>query len=118
MAAEDDRKPVTSGVRTRAPVRVLLVRVAAAAEPPELLSLGVDILRVRHPIPARERMRTVRPELVIVGDRVRPEDYYALEDVASEIGAEVFPVGGYRSLDFVAWFRGALRRVLEKRATG
>lgn len=112
---ESDRPVLRTGVRKRAPVRVMLVRVPEALEPPELVLTAVQILRVRHPIPACERMRVTRPEVVVVGHGVRDVDCVRLEEAAGAIAAEVFLLGAGLSPSFASWLRGAIRRALDRR---
>lgn len=84
------RKSSTFGFRPR----VMLVRM----EPPSnqqwgLDDLGVEILRVRHPLPACARMAVTRPFLVIVGQEVRSIDVAFVKRAAREIGAKVVQLG-------------------------
>jgi hypothetical protein len=87
---------------------VLLVRVAADEEADSGVNeLALRVLRVRHPLPARERIRVMRPSLIVVGRGVREVDVDLLRDGAREIGAETLELGSFVS-------RSALEEALRR----
>lgn len=105
-----------SGLRLKASACILLVRVPAddeAACVAALDDMTARVLRVRHPLPACERVRVVRPAVVVIGRGVRDDDARLLIDAAREAGAEVVELGAFvapRAL------REALRRAVGRAA--
>ncbi len=98
---------------------VMLVRVEAEDEPRELRSAAarVKALRVREPVPACERIRILRPHLVVVGRTVGSWAYAELAWAARQVGAEIVDLrhvapGGAGG----TWFADALARAVEGRA--
>jgi hypothetical protein len=81
----------SSGVRRNVRDCVLLVHVDPddEAETLGLDELAVRILRVRHPLPACERIRVVRPLAVVIGHGVRGLDLDLVRDAAHEVGGEI-----------------------------
>jgi hypothetical protein len=73
---------------------VMLVRIDPGTEPEDLRldETDLEVLRVRHPVPACTRMRVMRPAVVLVGKSVKPRDFILLLRAADDIGAEVFLV--------------------------
>ena len=101
------------------PPSVMLVRIEPGDEPAELglEELGVRVLRVRHPIPACQRMRITRPFVVVVGESVREAQRRLLVEEASQIGAALLPLGPLVDRPSLGpWMRGALERVAKRRA--
>jgi hypothetical protein len=99
---------------------VMLVRIEPGEEPRELGldELGVDVVRVRHPLPACERLRVVRPMVVIVNAQVRPQDVAFVRRAASEIGARVLQLGPIMARDQLReWLREAIDEVSRERGT-
>lgn len=97
----------------------MLVRVEPWEEGLLLLrELPVRVLRVRHPIPACERMRLTRPAVVIAGARVRPSDFELLIDEAYVLRAAVMQVGQAPWSNLRAWIATALEQVSKRRAAG
>lgn len=103
-----------SHVRIRKP-SIMLVRIEPGEEPPELgladMSVAVRVLRVRHPIPACQRMQIVRPLVVIVGESVRRWALPYIEQSAREVDAVLLQLGPLIVRDAL---RDWLRRALEK----
>ncbi len=91
----------------------MLVRVDPADEAQDLgLSASTDtVLRVRHPLPACERVRTMRPLVVVVGPTVARLDIDALVHAAREAEAEVVEMGRFVSR---AALQDALRRAVAR----
>jgi len=109
-----------SFVRVRKPY-VMLVRIEPGEEPAALglreLSGAVRVVHVRHPIPACERMRVLRPLVVIVGESVRAWAMPCLEEAATDVDAAVLPLGPLVATEALRdWLRRALERGLERRA--
>jgi hypothetical protein len=100
---------------------VILVRVAQDEEPPELSSdtVAVRAVRVREPIPACERIRILRPHLVLVG---RDVGAWALPDLiwaARAAGAELIDLGlNARRGAPPSWFKDALATAIAERSKG
>lgn len=94
---------------------VMLVRIEPGDEPEGLglreLSGAVRVVHVRHPIPACERMRVLRPLVVVVGESVLPWAMPYLEKAASAIDAAMLPLG---PLVVLAALRDWLRHALDK----
>jgi hypothetical protein len=96
---------------------VMLVRIEPWEESMLLLrDLHTRVVRVRHPLPACERMRVQKPAVIIVGAGVRPQDFELLVDEAYELGAAVLQVGQVPSGKLRTWIATALDRVRERRA--
>jgi hypothetical protein len=91
--------------------RIMLVRIDPSAEPREwgLDDLDVEVLRVRHPLPACARMEVTRPFVVLLGEDVRPVDVAFVKRTAREIGAKVVQLGPLLARDSLGrWLRAAL----------
>ena len=71
----------------------MLVRIEREEEQSglDLESLGVVIYRVRHPLPACQRMRVLRPEVVLLGESVLSPDMAHVLFAAHETVACVMP---------------------------
>jgi len=84
--------PRPSQVSIRRPA-VMLVRIEREEEQSglDLESLGVVVYRVRHPLPACERMRVLRPEVVLLGESVLSPDMAHVLFAAHETVACVMP---------------------------
>jgi hypothetical protein len=84
------RQPITQ-LRLRKATSIMLVVVddAEQAVTIDWTELAHRVLRVRQPIPACERMRIMRPRVVVVGPTVAGRDVEQLRDTAREIGCEV-----------------------------
>ena len=105
-------------VRVEKP-RIMLVRIEPGEEPEELGldQLWVDVLRVRHPIPAYQRMDITRPLVVIVGASVRPPDRALLMTQARRTRAALLQLGPLVHRDSLGeWLQTAMRQALEQRA--
>jgi hypothetical protein len=97
----------------------MLVRVDPAAEPKDLgvEEAGGRVLRVRHPLPACQRMQVMRPLVVIVGESVRAQDTELLIEQARAIGAAIVQLGPLVPRAAVGpWTRQAIEIVRAKRA--
>lgn len=97
----------------------MLVRVAPQEEPEELglAELGVRVLRVRHPVPACQRMIIMRPLVVIIGESVREADRRMLVEHAQRIEGAALPLGPLVCRPALGkWLRDALRIVAKHRA--
>jgi hypothetical protein len=105
--------PPISQLRLRRADSIMLVRVEPADEARDLdLAAYTDqVLRVRHPLPACERMRTMRPVLVIVGPTVCRPDVDSLVCAAREVACEVVVMGAFVSR---AAFQDTLRRAIAR----
>jgi hypothetical protein len=91
--------------------RIMLVRVDDAEQTAGwgLEELGVDVLRVRHPLPACARMHVTRPKIVILGEDIRPIDVAFIKRTAREIGAKIVQLGPLIAREAMpGWIRGAL----------
>lgn len=96
---------------------VMLVRVEAWEESMLLLrDVGATVVRVRHPLPACDRMRVQKPAVIIVGASVRPKDFELLVDEAYELRAAVLQVGQVPWGKLRAWIGMALEKVRSRRA--
>jgi hypothetical protein len=97
--------------------RIMLIRIEPKA--PEVSEWGLgqldaEVLHVRHPLPACERMRITRPVVVVVGEDVRPVDVAFIKRAAREIGARVVQVGPLLVRDSLRnWIRTALNEALD-----
>jgi len=99
------------------PAVVMLVRIEPWEESMLLLrELHTRVVRVRHPLPACERMRVQKPAVIIVGASVRPKDFELLVDEAYELRAAVLQVGQVPSGKLRSWVGMALDRIRERRA--
>jgi hypothetical protein len=95
---------------------VMLVRVEAWEEQMLLLrDLGAQVVRVRHPLPACERMRVVKPAVIIVGAGVRTKDFELMVDEAYELRAAVLQMGQVPFGRLRTWIATALDRVRARR---
>ncbi len=97
----------------------MLVRVAPEDEPEELglEDLPVRVLRVRHPVPACQRMSVTRPLVVIVGESVREEDRQMIVEHAHRIDGAALPLGPLVNRAALRqWLHEAMRIVAERRA--
>jgi hypothetical protein len=91
--------------------RIMLVRIERTEEPPEwgLEELNVEVLRVRHPLPALARMEVTRPSIVILGEDVRPVDVAFIKRTARDIGARIVQLGPLLARDSLGrWLRATL----------
>jgi hypothetical protein len=96
---------------------VMLVRVEAWEEQMLLLrDVAAEVVRVRHPLPACDRMRVTKPAVVIVGASVRPVDFQRLVDEAYELRAAVLQVGQVPWGKLRGWIATALDKVRQRRA--
>ncbi len=96
---------------------VMLVRVEAWEEQMLLLrDLSATVVRVRHPLPACERMRVTKPAVIIVGAGVRAKDFELIVDEAYELRAAVLQVGQVPWAKLRTWIATALDKVRERRA--
>jgi hypothetical protein len=97
----------------------MLVRIEPGEEPKELGidNLPVRVLRVRHPLPACQRMHVTRPLVVLVGEGVRKPDVHLLIEEAQRIRAAVLPLGPlvHRS-SLGAWLQDAMQVAFQRRA--
>jgi hypothetical protein len=102
-----------SQLRLRRAASIMLVRVDPADEAGDLdLNAYTDcVLRVKHPLPACERVRTMRPLVVIVGPAVSQLDVDALVLAAREADCEVVRMGAFVSR---AALQDALRRAVAR----
>jgi hypothetical protein len=113
------RERLQSVVRLRALPRVMLVRLEPGEEPSELglVRLPVSVLRVRHPLPACERMRVMRPQVVIVGPSVVDRDLALLMHAAGETDAAILHLGSLVDRETLAdWLLRAIELVTASRA--
>jgi len=96
---------------------VMLVRIEPWEESMLLLrELNTRVVRVRHPLPACERMRVQKPAVIIVGASVQPRDFELLVDEAYELRAAVLQVGQVPFGKLRSWIATALDRVRQRRA--
>ncbi len=98
---------------------IMLVRIEPGEEPQELGldQLWVDVLRVRHPIPAYQRMDIRRPLVVVIGESVRPADRALLVTQARRIRAAVLQIGPLLHRESLAeWMETAMRQAFDQRA--
>jgi hypothetical protein len=98
----------------------MLVRIEPAEEPLELglaeLTGAVQVLRVRHPIPACQRMQIVRPLVVILGESVRSWALPYVEQSAREVDAVLLQLGPLVVRDALRdWLRRALDQGMRRR---
>jgi hypothetical protein len=95
----------------------MLVRIEPWEESMLLLrDLHTRVIRVRHPLPACERMRVTKPAVIIVGASVRPRDFELLVDEAYELRAAVLQVGQVPFGKLRTWIAMALDKVSQRRA--
>jgi hypothetical protein len=96
---------------------VMLVRIEPWEESMLLLrDMNAHVVRVRHPLPACERMRVTKPAVIIVGASVRPKDFELLVDEAYELRAAVLQVGQVPFGKLRTWIGLALDKVRQRRA--
>jgi hypothetical protein len=97
--------------------RILLVRIereAVRASDWGLDSLDAELLHVKHPLPACERIRVTRPAVVIVGEDVRPVDLAFIKRAAREAGSRVIQIGPLLVRHSLRnWIRAALDEALD-----
>jgi hypothetical protein len=97
--------------------RIMLIRIEPTSAPLSdwgLAELDAEVLHVKHPLPACERMRITRPAVVIVGEDVRPVDLAFIKRAARETGARVVQVGPLLVRTSMRnWIRTALAEVLD-----
>jgi hypothetical protein len=97
--------------------RIMLVRIEK--QDPQISSWGLEeldaeVLCVKHPLPACERMRITRPAIVIIGEDVRPADVAYIKRVARETGGRVVQLGPLLVRDALRnWIRTALAEALD-----
>jgi hypothetical protein len=97
----------------------MLVRFEAGEEPAflEVDDFPVDVLRVRHPLPAIHRMHVVRPLVVIVSTRVRADDVALIKRAAKEISAVMLQHSPLVTAETMrAWVCDAIDRAASLRA--
>jgi hypothetical protein len=95
---------------------VMLVRVEAWEEQLLLLrDVAAEVARVRHPLPACDRMRVMKPAVIIVGAGVRPADFERIVDEAYELRAAVLQVGQVPWGKLRSWIGTALEKVRQRR---
>jgi hypothetical protein len=101
-----------SGPRRKAPW-VMLVRVKRGDEEESLglAALDVQVIRVTHPLPACERMRVLRPSVVVAGPGIGDEDLDRLMEAARAIGTQVIALAAFVG---PAAVRAALRRAIDR----
>lgn len=106
-------EPPVSQLRRRKAASVMLVRVDPAEEAQRFdpSEFADSVLRVVHPLPACERMRIMRPFVIIVGSAVFDRDVELLTKAAREIGCEVVELGAFVSH---ATFHEALHRAVAR----
>jgi hypothetical protein len=103
------------------PPCVMLVRIAEGEEPRELglREMRAKVLRVRHPLPACERIRVLRPSVVVVGPNVRSDDLAKLAAAARDAKAAILQLGPLVSRELLGgWLRTAIDIVRRRRAQG
>jgi hypothetical protein len=85
-----------SGPRRKGPW-VMLVRVKRGDEEDRLglSALGVRVVRVTHPLPACERMRVLRPSVVVAGPGIGDLDLDRLMEVSRETGIQVIAMAAF-----------------------
>jgi hypothetical protein len=95
------------------PPSVMLVGVEPREEPSDLLSRpDVHVYRVRYALPARHRMRIVRPLIVVIGPRVRGVDSVLLAEAARDTRAAVIQLGPLlRGRAFGEWLDATIEEV-------
>jgi hypothetical protein len=95
---------------------VMLVRVEAWEEQMLLMrDIAAEVVRVRHPLPACDRMRVMKPAVIIVGAGVRPADFERIVDEAYELRAAVLQVGQVPWGKLRSWIGTALEKVRQRR---
>jgi hypothetical protein len=95
--------------------RIMLVRIEPkTSQEWGLKELDAEVLNVKHPLPACERMKVTRPVIVIVGEDIRPVDVAFIKRTARETGARVVQIGPLLVRDSLRnWLRTALAEVLD-----
>jgi len=86
------RSELRSGVRFAPSFTVLTVRIGEPSVYEAIEHLGLQVLRVRHPLPACQRILVTRPIAVIVGPTIRAADMDSIAQAAAEVGARVVEV--------------------------
>jgi hypothetical protein len=113
----DEGAPTQRSSFIRLPAVVMLVRVASWEESPLCLhDVPARIVRVRHPMPARERMRITKPAVIIVGAGVRPKDFELLVEEAYALDAAVMQLGQVPYGKLRMWIGMMLDKVGQRRA--
>jgi hypothetical protein len=85
------RTPQQSGVRLSAPHCILTVGVDDPSVQAAIERVGLRVLRVRHPLPACQRILVMRPIVVVVGP-MRAVDVEDVAARAAEVNARVIEV--------------------------
>jgi hypothetical protein len=83
------RSQFPSGVRFAPSFTVLTVRIGEPSVYGAIERLGLQVLRVRHPLPACQRIRVTRPIAVIVGPTIRAADMDCIAQAAAEVEARM-----------------------------
>jgi hypothetical protein len=86
------RTPLQSGVRLGAVHSILTVRVDESSIHEALESAGLLVLRVRHPLPACQRILVTRPIAVVVGPTLRAVDREDLARAAAHVKARLIEI--------------------------
>ncbi len=94
----------------------MLVRVKRGDEEDSLglAALDVCVLRVAHPLPACERMRVLRPSLVVAGPAIGDLDLDRLTQAACDTGIKVIALSAFVA---PAAVRQVLRRAIVRAST-
>jgi hypothetical protein len=83
------RSLLRSGVRFAPSLTVLTVRVGEPSVYETIEHLGLQVLRVRHPLPACQRILITRPIAVIVGPTIRVADMDCIAQAAAQVEARM-----------------------------
>lgn len=109
-----------SDTRLRLPC-IMLVGIGAGEEPPELglreLTGALRVVRVRHALPACQRMMILHPLVVIVGPSVREWSVPLLQASARCIEAALLQLGPLVARDVLReWLRRTIEVTTARRA--
>jgi hypothetical protein len=116
-----DQAPISSvpvsGEVLRPPC-VLLVGIEPGEEPEDLALARqfVQVACIRRPLLACTRMSELRPEVVLLGSRIKPLDFVLLRRCASEIDATIVQLGPLIERHLADWLSSELDAVRLRRS--
>jgi len=105
------RPPAQSGIAFGRSARLLTVRLEDPSTRAALSAVGLEVLYVRHPLPACERIRVTKPLVVVIGPSVRSFDVDLVVEAASLVSAPVIEAWSTNSDWLVSEVRRALSSV-------
>jgi hypothetical protein len=110
------RTPLQSEVRLSSRASILTVRVVDPWTQATIESFGLPLLRVRHPLPACERILVTRPIVVVIGPTIRPADVELVARAAAKVNARVVEAASVGETQLVSVLRRAINAALTEQA--